>query len=134
MFSGLNTNTTVKFAFWVICTSKHNKKFRFLPRVKYILFGFQTSTEYEYYLGLENHAKYEYYLVLKNHPNTNMNSNLFENICRVRIRISLFGLNYSNTIRIPNYSLTSDLVGKPPIMTSSALIVCLFVCCICCIV
>ena len=26
---------------------------------------------------------------------------------RIRIRISLFGLNYSNTIRIPNYSLTS---------------------------
>ena len=33
----------------------------------------------------------------------------FENICLIRLRISLFGLNYSNTIRIPNYLLTSDL-------------------------
>ena len=48
------------------------------------------------------------YSVLKNHPNTNTNSIRFENVCRIRIRISLFGLNYSNTIRIPNYSLTSD--------------------------
>ena len=48
------------------------------------------------------------YSVLKNHPNTNTDSIRFENICRIRIRISLFGLNYSNTIRILNYSLTSE--------------------------
>ena len=54
------------------------------------------------------------YSVLKNHPNTNTNTIRFENICRIRIRISLFGLNYSNTIRIPNYSLTSEIwiIGK----------------------
>ena len=46
---------------------------------------------------------------MKNHPNTNTNIIRFENISRIRIRISLFGLNYSNIIRIPNYSLTSDL-------------------------
>ena len=46
---------------------------------------------------------------MKNHPNTNTNSIRFGYICRIRIRISLFGLNYSNTIRIPNYSLTSEL-------------------------
>ena len=51
------------------------------------------------------------YSVLKNHPNTNTNTIRFENICRIRIRISLFGLNYSNTIRIPNYSLTSAPVN-----------------------
>ena len=62
-----------------------------------IIFGFEKSPEYEY----------EYYSVLKNHPNTNTNIIRFENISRIRIRISLFGLNYSNIIRIPNYSLTS---------------------------
>ena len=46
------------------------------------------------------------YSVLKNHPNTN--TIWLKNICQIRrIRISLFGLNYSNTIWIPNYSLTS---------------------------
>ena len=45
----------------------------------------------------------------KNHPDTNMNSIWFVNICWLRIRISLFGPNYSNTIRIPNYLLTSDM-------------------------
>ena len=38
-----------------------------------------------------------------------MNSIWFVNICWLRIRISLFGPNYSNTIRIPNYLLTSDM-------------------------
>ena len=67
--------------------------------MKYILFGFQTSTEYEYeyYSGLENPAntntnifgfeksskyEYEYYSVWKYLPNTNTNitiqSQLFE--------------------------------------------------------
>ena len=105
---------TVKIAYWVFCASKHNRKFQILTfgeihtirfsnfnriRIR-ILFGFGKSCEYEY----------EQYSVLKNHPNTNTNSIRFENICRIRIRISLFGLNYSNTIRIPNYSLTSDLI------------------------
>ena len=47
------------------------------------------------------------YSVLKNNLNTNTNSIRFENICRIRIRISLFGLNYSNIIRIQNHSLTT---------------------------
>ena len=47
------------------------------------------------------------YSVFKYHSNTNTNSIHFEKICR--IRISLFGLNYLNTIRILNYSLTSVL-------------------------
>ena len=62
-----------------------------------ILFGLRKSAEYEY----------EYYSVLKNHPNTNTNTIRFENIYRIRIRILVFGPNYSNNIRIPNYSLTS---------------------------
>ena len=40
----------------------------FQLRVKYILFGFQTSTEYEY----------EYYSGLENHANTNTNIFGFE--------------------------------------------------------
>ena len=67
-----------------------------------IIFGFEKSPEYEY----------EYYSVFKNHPNTNTNIIRFENIFRIRIRISLFGLNYSNIIRIPNYSLTSETTDK----------------------
>ena len=86
---------TVKIAYWVFCASKHNKKFQILTfgeiltirfpnfnRIRIpILFGFGKSCKYEY----------EYIL--------------FENICRIRIRISLFGLNYSNTkiIRSPLY-------------------------------
>ena len=108
---------TVKIAYWVFCASKHNRKFQILTfgeihtirfsnfnriRIR-ILFGFGKSCEYEY----------EQYSVLKNHPNTNTNSIRFENICRIRIRISLFGLNYSNTIRIPNYSLTSAPLPLP---------------------
>ena len=79
--------------------------------MKYILFGFQTSTEYEYeyYSGLESQAntntnifgfeksseyEYEYYSVCKYLPNTNTN---------ITIRSQLF-----EYIRIPNYSLTSD--------------------------
>ena len=65
-----------------------------------ILFGLRKSAEYEY----------EYYSVLKNHPNTNTNTIRFENIYRIRIRILVFGPNYSNNIRIPNYSLTSDVI------------------------
>ena len=61
-----------------------------------ILFGFKKSSEYEY----------EYYSVKKNHPNTNTNTIRFEKITRIRIRILVFGLNYSNSIRIPNYLLT----------------------------
>ena len=67
-----------------------------------MIFGFEKSSEYEY----------EYYSVLKNHLNTNTNIIRFENILRIRIRISLFGLNYSNIIRIPNYSLTSETTDK----------------------
>ena len=89
-----------------------------------ILFGLKKATEYEY----------EYYSVwkkqpntntniirfekidriririlfdLKNRPNTNTNIIRFGKIIRIRIQILVFGLNYSNNIRIPNYSLTS---------------------------
>ena len=54
-------------------------------------------------------TKYKYYSVWKNHPNTNANTIGFEKITwiRIRIRILVFSLNYSNSIRITNYSLTS---------------------------
>ena len=66
-----------------------------------ILFGLKILTEYEY----------EYYLVCKTRSNTNMNIVWFEKITRIRIRILVFSLNYSNNIRIPNYSLTSVTHG-----------------------
>ena len=85
--------------------------------MKYILFGLPTSTEYEYYSGLRNDANTNTNTnstcFSKNHLDTNTNSIRFENICR--IRISLCGLNYSNTIPIPNYSLTSDKRYKNPV-------------------
>ena len=43
-------------------------------------------------------------------PDTNIIR--FENIDRIRIRILVFGPNYSNNIRIPNYSLTSGVSLK----------------------
>ena len=52
--------------------------------------------------------KYEYYSVWKRRPNKNTNIIRLEKIDRIRIRIPVFGLNYSNNIQIPNYSLTSD--------------------------
>ena len=52
--------------------------------------------------------EYEYYSVWENHPNTNTNNIRFQKVTRIRIRILVFGLKYSNNIRIPNYSLTSD--------------------------
>ena len=92
-----------------------------------ILFGLKKATEYEYeyysvwksnriririLFGLKKATEYEYYSVWKNRPNTNTNiiTNIIwlEKITRIRIRILVFGLNYSNNIRIPNYSLTSD--------------------------
>ena len=60
------------------------ENWNFQLRVKYILFGFQTSTEYEY----------EYYSGLGNHANTNTNSIRFWKIIRIRIRI-VFGLKIS---------------------------------------
>ena len=45
---------------------------------------------------------------LKNHPNTNTNIIRFEKFTRIQIQILVFGLKYSNNIRIPNYSLTPD--------------------------
>ena len=44
-------------------------------------------------------------------PNTNTNIIWFEKITQIRIRILLLGLNYSNNIQIPNYSLTSASHG-----------------------
>ena len=66
-----------------------------------ILFGLKILTEYEY----------EYYLVWKNWPNTNTNTNIIrlEKITQIRIWILVLGLNYSNNIQIPNYSLTSGI-------------------------
>ena len=75
-------------------------RFENIDRIRIqILFGLKKSTEYEY----------EYYSVWKYRPNTNTNIIWFEKITRIRIRILVFGLNYSNNIRIPNYSLTSDV-------------------------
>ena len=58
--------------------------------------------------------KYEFLIEFPS--NTNMNTIRLFQYDRIRIRILVFGLNYSNTIRIPNYSLTSDLGIKhdPP--------------------
>ena len=44
---------TVKIVYWVFCAVNTTETFKFRLLVK---FGFQTSTEYEYYSGLENHA------------------------------------------------------------------------------
>ena len=60
------------------------KNWKFQLWVKWILFGFQTSTEYEY----------EYYSGLGNDANTNTNSIRFLKIIRIRIRI-VFGLKIS---------------------------------------
>ena len=70
-----------------------------------ILFGLKKATEYEY----------EYYSVWKNRPNTNTNIICLEKITRIRIRILVFSLNYSNNIRIPNYSLTSSSPDPRPL-------------------
>ena len=51
--------------------------------------------------------KYEFLIEFPS--NTNMNTIRLFQYDRIRIRILVFGLNYSNTIRIPNYSLTSVL-------------------------
>ena len=58
-------------------------RFEKITRIR-ILFGLKKSPEYEY----------EYYSVWKYRPNTNTNILVFE--------------YYSNNIRIPNYSLTSE--------------------------
>ena len=94
----------MKIAYWVFCARNTTKNVKLWLLVKYILFGFQTSTEYEYeyYSGLENQAntntnifgfeksseyEYEYYSVWKYLPNTNTN---------ITIRSQLFEY-YSNT-------------------------------------
>ena len=51
--------------------------------------------------------EYEYYSVSQNCPNTNTNNIRFQKVTRLQIRIQVFGLNYSNYIRIPNYLLTA---------------------------
>ena len=53
--------------------------------------------------GLRKLPEYE------NCLNTNTNSIWFQKVTRIRIQILVFGLKYSNNIRIPNYSLTSAL-------------------------
>ena len=62
----------MKIAYWVFCASKHNRKFLILTKGEIhnirIVFGFQTSTEYEY----------EYYSGFENHANTNTNIFGFE--------------------------------------------------------
>ena len=71
-------------------------RFKNIDRIRIqILFGLKKSTEY----------KYKYYSVWKYRPNTNTNIIRFEKITWIRILV--FGLNYSNNIRIRNYSLTS---------------------------
>ena len=46
----------------------------------------------------------------------NTNNIRFQKVTRIRIRILVFGLKYSNNNRRPNYSLTSDL--KPTVAES----------------
>ena len=112
-----NTNTSIIFKYRIICsplpvmrfimTSFMGSLIRMLFGLKKkvdriqirILFGLKILTEYEY----------EYYSVWKYRPNTNTNIILLEKITRIRIRILVFGLNYSNNIRIPKYSLISGL-------------------------
>ena len=89
----------MKIEYWVFCAKQTQQKisnFDLGWNTYYSVFKLQPNTIMNTIQALENH------------PNTNTNTIQFENICRIRIRISLFGLNYSNTIRIPNYSLTSD--------------------------
>ena len=121
----ISTLRTKKIAYWVFCALITTETLTLRLWVKFILFGFQTSTEYAIRIifGFEKSPEYEYeyYSVLKNHPNTNTNIIRFENITRIRIRISLFGLNYSNIIRIPNYSLTSEWKAQPDPTSSPSL-------------
>ena len=73
-----NTKTSKKQQIFKLITVKmhtgysvpvNTTKIQILTWVKYILFGFQTSTEYEYeyYSGLDNHAN----------MNTNTNTSIF---------------------------------------------------------
>ena len=66
-----------------------------------------TEYEYEYYSVRKRRQSMNIIWFEKKQPNTNMTIIRFEKITRIRIRILVFGLNYSNNIRIPNYSLTS---------------------------
>ena len=96
---GLKKATEYKYKYYSVWKYWPNKNtniiwFEKIDRIR-ILFGLKIST------------KYEYYLAWKNHLNTNTNIIRFGKITRIRIWILVFGLNYSNNIRIPNYSLTS---------------------------
>ena len=91
-----NTNTNIIWLF------KNNR-----IRIR-ILFGLKKAIEYEY----------EYYSDWKNRPNTNTNIIRIEKIIKIQIRILVFGLNYSNNIQIPNYSLTS-VIDRPKTKTAS---------------
>ena len=80
-------------------------RFENIDRIRIrILFGLKKSTEYEY----------EYYSVWKYQPNTNTNIIRLEKITQIWIRILVFGLNFSNNIWIPKYSLTSALEHNFP--------------------
>ena len=99
------------------------ERWRYWLGAKFILFCFETVPKSKHLLyvpdylilcanfdELHNVCASKIYIshsVLKLQLNTN--SIRFENICQRWIWIPLFGLNYSNTIRIPNYSLTSAI-------------------------
>ena len=70
-----------------------------------------TEYEYEYYSTFQKATEYEYeyYSDWKKQPNTNIIR--IEKIIKIRIQILVFGLNYSNNIQIPNYSLTSGAIS-----------------------
>ena len=109
--------------------------------MKYLLFGFQTSTEYEYeyYSGLENHAntntnifgfeksseyEYEYYSVWKYLPNTNTNitirSQLFEYYSNTELFAHLWAL--SQWIPLTGRKDSKSSTTIPPLQKSMILV------------
>ena len=107
---GLKKATEYEYEYYSVWKKQPNTntniiRFEKIDRIRIrILFGLNISTEYEYeyYLAIYLCSVYiqenkwdwrEYYLAWK--------------ITRIQIRILVFGLNYSNNIRIQNYLLTS---------------------------
>ena len=107
----VNTNTNT---IWII--KNYWIQIRILFRFSKVLFRFKKITQIRiqilFSLKKSPEYEYKYYWVWKNHLNTNTNTISFGKIIRIRIRILVFGLNYSNSIRIPNYSLTSGLRSR----------------------
>ena len=101
--SSVLLNTAGNFKFWLL-GEIHTIRFSNFNRIR-ILFEFRKSGEYEY-------EYIRFWKIIRIWIRILFDTIRFENIWQIRIRIWLFGLNYSNTIRIPNYSLTSDLAAE----------------------